>query len=179
MAERLFDLLPPMMPLEAKFHLVESLWKHMGPSSKKVYYVGYDANIEEVSQRVGMYLDEVVTTYQIPSSMEARFSWLSEGDARVKQELLNYFRNLEKQLLPDALTVQLPVLLNHLRRDKGDFTKHAAQVLKVGKHEVQVIVNKKVRGISENAPQESVSNGYYELILITIGVIVLIWLLNR
>jgi hypothetical protein len=33
-AERLFNLLPPRMPLGVKYKLVEGLWHHVGPSSK-------------------------------------------------------------------------------------------------------------------------------------------------
>jgi hypothetical protein len=39
-AERLFKLLPPRMPLAAKYQLVENLWNHVGPKSKKTCRVG-------------------------------------------------------------------------------------------------------------------------------------------
>ena len=34
--KRLFNLLPPRMPLLAKYSLVENLWNHYGPRSKKI-----------------------------------------------------------------------------------------------------------------------------------------------
>ena len=178
-AERLFNLLPPMMPLEAKFRLTESLWRHVGPSSNKKYYVGHDVNIEDISQRVKEHLEEVVTHYQIPSSMEARFNWLSQGDVGVKQQLLNHFRQLEKQLLSDALRSQLPVLLNHLNSEKGNLTTHTAQVLKVGKHEVQVIVNERVSGVSESAPVRPSESSEYSWIWWVAGIIFVLWLLSK
>ncbi|PIO90932.1 MAG: hypothetical protein COZ20_06815 [Gallionellales bacterium CG_4_10_14_3_um_filter_54_96] len=178
-AERLFNLLPPTMPLEAKFRLTESLWKHVGASSNKKYYVGHDVNIEEISQRVKEHLEEVVTHYQIPSSMEARFNWLSQGDVGVKQQLLNHFRQLEKQLLSDALRCQLPVLLNHLNSEKGNLTTHAAQVLKVGKHEVQVIVNERISGVSESAPARPSESSDYGWIWWVAGIIFVLWLLSK
>ena len=97
-AERLFNLLPPIMPLEAKFQLTESLWKHVGPSSKKTYYIGLDADLDEVSQQVREHLEKVVINYEISSPMEARFKWLSQGDVGIKQQLLNHFRQQEKFL---------------------------------------------------------------------------------
>lgn len=178
-AERLFNLLPPTMPLEVKLRLTESLWKHVGPSSSKKYYVGHDVNIEEISQRVKDHLEEVVTHYQIPSSMEARFDWLSQGDVGVKQQLLNHFRQLEKQLLSDALKSQLPVLLNHLNSEKGNLTTHTAQVLKVGKHEVQVIVNDRVSGVSESAPVRPSESSDYSWIWWIAGIIFVLWLLSK
>lgn len=178
-AERLFNLLPPTMPLEIKFRLTESLWKHVGPSSNKKYYVGRDVNIEEISQRVKEYLEEVVINYQVPSSMEARFNWLSQGDVGVKQQLLNHFRQLEIQLLSDALRSQLPVLLNHLNSEKGNLTTHTAQVLKVGKHEVQVIVNDRVSGVSESAPAKPSERSDYSWVWWVAGIIFILWLLSK
>jgi hypothetical protein len=42
-AERLFSLLPPRMPLTEKYKLVETLWTHVGPRSKKIVSLGLDA----------------------------------------------------------------------------------------------------------------------------------------
>jgi hypothetical protein len=46
-AARLFDLLPPLMPLSDKYRLAENLWRHVGPSSKRRLRVGLDATLEE------------------------------------------------------------------------------------------------------------------------------------
>ena len=178
-AERLFNLLPPIMPLETKFQLVESLWKHVGPSSTRTYYIGPDADLEELSRKVKEHLQEVVIDYEIPDYMEARFDWLSQGDVGVKQQLLNYFRQQEKLLLSKALRTQLPILMNHLNSEKGILTTHVAQILKVGKHEVQIIVNERVHGISEIAPGILGVERDYSWIWWVIGIIILLWLLIR
>ena len=151
-AERLFKLLPPIMPLHAKYQLTESLWKHVGPSSKKVFYVGLDADLAEVERTVTSHLETVVTRYEIPASMEARFDWLAQRDVSVKQQLLNHLQQQERALLADALRVQLPVLMDHLRSGGGALTTHAANVLNVGKHEVRIVFSDKVAGITESAP---------------------------
>ena len=131
-AERIFNLLPPTMPVETKFQLIDSLWKHVGPSSTKIYHIGIDADLDDITRRVKEHLEEVVIKYDIPSYMEARFHWLSQGDVVIKQQLLNYFRLQEKRLLSKALQTQLPVLMNHLNSEKGILTTHVAQVLKLG-----------------------------------------------
>jgi len=178
-AERLFSLLPPTMPIESKFKLTESLWKHVGPSSNKTYYIGLDVNIEEISQRVKDHLAKVVIHYKIPDSMESRFNWLSQGDVETKQKLLNYFRQQEKSLLSKALSTQLPVLLNHLQSDKGNLTNHTAQILKVGKHEVRVEINERVNGISETAPARPKEPSDYSWVWWVIGAIILLIIFNK
>ncbi|MES0039644.1 hypothetical protein NKJ74_31180 [Mesorhizobium sp. M0046] len=95
-AERLFNLLPPRMPLSEKYKLTEGLWKHFGPSSKRVMRVGHDADLEQVILMARQHIEEVVTHYQIPEQIERRFNWLSSGDVGVKQELLNHVRSMER-----------------------------------------------------------------------------------
>lgn len=178
-AERLFNLLPPIMPLEAKFQLTESLWKHVGPFSKKTYYIGLDADLDEVSQQVREHLEKVVINYEISSPMEARFKWLSQGDVGIKQQLLNHFRQQEKFLLSEALRTQLPILMNHLNSEKGSLTTHVAQVLKVGKHEVRIIVDELVNGVSDSASARIVEKGNNNWIWWVIGIIFVLWLLSK
>lgn len=174
-AERIFNLLPPTMPIETKFQLIDSLWKHVGPSSTKIYYIGIDADLEDVMRRVKEHLEEVVIKYDIPNYMEARFHWLSQGDVEIKQQLLNYFRQQEKLLLSKAIQIQLPVLMKHLKSGKGTLTTHVAQILKVGKHEVRVVFNKYVKGISETAPVRR----DYSWIWWMVCIIFVFWLLSR
>jgi len=178
-AERLFDLLPPTMPIETKFQLIESLWKHVGPSSTKIYYIGLGADLMDVMWRVKEHLEEVVIKYDIPNSMEARFHWLSQGDVGIKQQLLNYFRQQEKLLLSKALQTQLPVLMNHLNSEKGILTTHVTQVLKVGKHEVRVVFNEHVNGVSETAPVRPAEKSNYSWIWWILGIIFVLWLLSK
>ena len=178
-AERLFSLLPPTMPIESKFKLTESLWNHVGPSSNKTYYIGLDVDIQEISQRVKDHLAKVVTPYEIADSMESRFNWLSQGDIETKQKLLNYFREQEKSLLSTALSTQLPILLNHLQSDKGSLTTHTAQILKVGKHEVRVEINDRINGISETSPTRPQESDNNDWIWWVIGVIILFIYFNK
>jgi len=177
--ERLFSLLPPIMPIESKFQLTESLWKHVGPSSNITYYIGLDVNLEEVSNQVKKHLEDVVIHYDIPSSMDARFNWLSQGDVKIKQQLLNYFRQQEKALLSEALRTKLPVLMNHLHSEKGNLTTYISQVLNIGKHEVRVEFDRRVNGITDVNPIRTIKEGNYGWIWWIVGMIFLLWLLNK
>jgi DNA-binding NarL/FixJ family response regulator len=147
-AERLFKLLPPRMPLSDKYQLVEKLWNHVGPRSKKTLRVGLDANLDQVLDAVRRHMDEVVLQYQIPAQLEQRFNWLAAGDAHVKQSLLNHFQQHEKQLVAEAARVQLPVMIEHLRSDAGQNTHRMAQVLIVGNHELELALDKRTSGVA-------------------------------
>ena len=144
-ASRLFALLPPRMPLETKYKLIEDLWKHVGPSSKKTIVVHVDTPISLIIEQAAVNIREVVTTYRIPNDLSKRFEWLSSGDARVKQELLSHFQTVEKELTVRALSVQLPVLVEHLRSPQAINTRRLAQIATVGKHEVEIILEREGR----------------------------------
>jgi hypothetical protein len=59
-AERLFNLLPPRMPLGVKYKLVEGLWHHVGPSSKHRIRVRATANVAEVIELARSKITEFV-----------------------------------------------------------------------------------------------------------------------
>ena len=65
-AERLFNMLPPRMPLAEKYKLTERLWEHFGPRSKKRLRVGPDSDHEAAVEAVRHHFDQVVTQYKIP-----------------------------------------------------------------------------------------------------------------
>jgi hypothetical protein len=146
-AERLFSLLPPRMPLTEEYKLVETLWNHVGPRSKKIVRLGLDAGLDEVLDAVRSHMDDVVVHYTIPSSLERRFDWLAAGDARVKQTLLNHFQQFEKALVVEGARLQIPVMLEHLRGDAGSNTHRLAQVLKIGNHELELAIEKGASGV--------------------------------
>lgn len=147
-AERLFNLLPPRMPLSAKYQLTENLWEHFGPRSKKRLRIGLDADVDEAVEAVRAHFDEVVLHYKIPDQLERRFNWLSAGDVSVKQELLNHLRSKERLLLSEGARIQLPMMLSHMREDIARRTSRMAQTLKIGKHELELLIDPKAQGVS-------------------------------
>ncbi len=151
-AKRLFSLLPPRMPLREKYKLTEKLWRHVGPSSRKVLKVGLDAQIEDVVGVVRRHIEQVVTHYTVPETLEKRFEWLSAGDVQVKQELLNYLRQKEKELVVGGVREQLPVMFKHLHMDEGGYTHRMAQILTVGKHELELLLERGRSGVRLENP---------------------------
>lgn len=176
-AERLFNLLPPIMPFSMKYSLTEGLWHHFGPSSNRTIWIGLDADITNVREAARAHFAEKASAFRIPSSMETRFNWISADDVGVKQDLLNHLRDMEKKLVSDALTIELPVLFQHLNDDDAGHTKQISRVLKVGKHEFRIIVDKRATGIQETAPRSSSEN--YSWVWWVIGAGVLLFLLIR
>ena len=69
-AERLFSLLPPRMPLTAKYRLTENLWQHVGPSSKRTMRIGLDVELEQIVDLARAQIEEIVTRYRIPEQLE-------------------------------------------------------------------------------------------------------------
>ena len=139
-AKRLFELLPPRMPLKKKYELAENVWKHFGPSSSLALTVGPNAAIDRIAEFVVNELDENVSQYNIPEEVQNRFDWLSSGDVRIKEELLNYFRQLQKRLAVAKAKEEIPVLQRQIR-DHPDVTKHAKSILQIYKHSVEIWVD--------------------------------------
>ncbi|MEE8312159.1 MAG: hypothetical protein V3R77_07870, partial [Candidatus Binatia bacterium] len=138
-ARRLYELLPPRMPIEARYSLVEGLWRHVSPGSQRTLRVGADVPADEIVVAVSAHVDAVMTGHRIPEELQRRFRWLSDADVQAKQDLLNHRNVLEKTLILDALRVRLPILLRHARDEAGPRTTHLAQVFTIGKHELELV----------------------------------------
>jgi hypothetical protein len=178
-AERLFNLLPPRMPLPVKYKLVEGLWHHVGPSSKHRIRVGLDADVERVIELARSKITEFVVNYKIPESIESRFDWLSVGDVSTKQMLLSHIQEMEKVIVAEAVRVQVPVMFEHLR-SAGSHTSRLAQIVRVGKHELELLMDKSASSakIEEPTPITSararLSSGSYAPVIWAILIIAFI-----
>ncbi len=151
-AKRLFNLLPPRMPLGKKYELAENIWRHFGPSTSHSYRIGPDANPDLVAEAVAAKLDESVTIYNVPENVRNRFDWLAAGDIGIKEQLLNHFRQLEKKIALEKIRLELPVLQRQVR-DHPLNTKFARTVLQVHKHEVSLWMDNAIGAeFSEGAP---------------------------
>jgi hypothetical protein len=155
-AERLFMLLPLHMPLEIKYRLIENLWNHVGSKARKtrkILRIGLDASTEQVIEAVRKHLDDVVEQHRIPPALQERFNWLADGDVSVKQDLLNHLRkHLEKNLVVEAARLQLLIMQDHLRGEAGQQTYRLAQILKLGNHELELLIDKNATGVAIDEP---------------------------
>jgi hypothetical protein len=139
------------MPLGIKYKLVEGLWHHVGPSSKHRIRVGADANVVEVIELARSKITEFVVNYKIPDHLERRFNWLSAGDVSIKQMLLSHIQEVEKTIVVEAVRAQVPVMLEHLR-SAGWHTGRLAQIARVGKYELELLMDKTVTGARMEEP---------------------------
>lgn len=142
-AKRLFDLLPPQMPLKKKYELAENVWRHFGPKSSHSFSVGPEVDINSLAQSVASVLEEEVSNYSLPENLRRRFTWLSSGDIRVKEELLNYFREIEKKIALQKILLELPVLQRHFR-DNPTVSRQAKTLIQVHKHEISLRIDPKL-----------------------------------
>ena len=138
-ARRLFNLLPPRMPLQIKFELAENIWKHFGPSSTTSIRIGPNTPITRVVTLVLLKLDQVVTEYSIPENVKNRFDWIAAGDIGLKENLLNHFRQIEKTLAAQKTENEIPNLQKQVR-DHGETTKLAKSVITIHKHQFNLFV---------------------------------------
>lgn len=150
--ERLFSLLPKYMPIEQKYKLTESLWSHVAPKSSRHLYVNPSVPIAEVEAAVRAILQKDVLEYKIPEQMENRFNWLSQDDVGIKQKLLNFIRAKQRELAAESISVNLPVLVDHLSLSQAKHTQSLSHKLKIGRNEISVTLTDKVDGITEKQP---------------------------
>ena len=67
----------------------------------------------------------------------------------LKQELLNHLQqHLEKNLVVEAARLQLPIMQDHLRSEVGRQTYRLAQILKLGNHELELLIDKNATGVA-------------------------------
>ena len=175
-AERLFNLLPPRMPLAIKYRLIEGLWRHVGPSKKYRLRVGLDADAAQIAEFARSKISEFVVSYKIPADLEARFNWLTAGDVTVKQLLLGHIQEVEKTIAAEAVRAQLPVMLEHLR-SAGSHTGRLAQIVSIGKHELEITMDQ--TGSKENTDQNPQDTSWNPTIFdkIMLAIIVILVLL--
>lgn len=179
-AKRLFGLLPEFMPLAKKYELAGNVWHHFGPSSRHSFIVGETADVSEIEARLVAKLEDVVLHYNVPENVQNRFTWLAAGDVRVKEQLLNYFRQAEKQLLLEKLKLELPVLQRHMQSNPR--TMHQArQSLAINKHQFDIWVeNGSGNTVREGQPHRAASAGssLWIWVLIAAGIF-LFFMLSR
>ncbi len=145
-AQRLFDLLPNRMPLPKKYELVRKLWEYFCPKSHEVFYVGSGANTNVLHSRVSAHLEKVVQDYFISDQLSKKFDWLSGGDVQVRQQLQNYFQQLKREFLAQALKERLEVVTAHLSGCPED---HTVQTVRLGNHVVDIKCTHLVEGVPD------------------------------
>ncbi len=158
-AKRLFSLLPPRMPLSAKFKLAENIWRHFGPRSASAFTVGPMADAKALLNTVYAQLNANVQKFQIPEQIKGRFEWLSAGEVRIKELLLHHFLNEELQLALTKLQHELPLLQEQLN-EYGNQTVSVRTNITIQRNSIDIWIDHRLKdtfrqGIPERKPFET------------------------
>ncbi len=137
-AARLFSLLPNFMPLDTKYDLVDSLWKHVGVTKKRVVEAGVGADIEEVIKVVNDEVMSLATNWEIPEALNKRFNWLGDNDATTYQKLLSHIKDTEQLLAMKVMQEQVPILRNNFINSWQDVSSNINYVIEIGKQSVEL-----------------------------------------
>jgi hypothetical protein len=183
-AKRLFEFLPPRMPIDTKLELAGNVWHHFGTSSSRHYTVGPNADPHLVIDRIRATLTKVIQDYNIPENVRNRFDWLSGGDVSVKEHLLNHFRQMDKKIATDNLNDQLPVLQAQMR-DHSGHTGSIHTRIQINKHSVQIWIDPRLGAeFREGQPERKASTsrntyGVIWFLVVAAVVVAIIYLSHR
>lgn len=134
-AKRLFDLLPPYMPISEKLKIVGELWKSCCPKTYKEFTITKDTSAFEIHNKIICYLNDTVQKYLISEDLTNDFNWLAENDSIVYQELKNAFLQKEKEVISECTLQRIQVILQYLN-NSNDYNSYVSQTLTIGRHEI-------------------------------------------
>lgn len=180
-AKRLFDFLPPRMPIAIKLALAGNVWHYFGPSSAHEFTVGPNADANLVIDAVYKTLELEIEDYNIPQDVKNRFDWLAAGDVSIKEHILNHFKRMDKQIAIDSLNVQLPILQAQMR-DHSNHTGAIRTKVEIHKHSVGIWIDPRLgtlfrEGQPERNRTATGAHGgiWFWIAVAVIVVIILLW----
>ena len=180
-AERLFALLPPFMPVKDKFLLVESLWNHVGPRKKILIKAGTGAPIQKILDQVTTEVSKLTTNWIVPDGLTRRFNWLAQNDSTTYQQLMSHIKLREKKLGQDVLKDHIPQLKEKFAREISETTSRISYIIEVGNQMVEL----RLEGTGESVDVVSwyeagakTSESNYRWVFIVIAIIVAILFIN-
>ena len=182
-ASRLFNLLPPRMPLEVKYELTKRLWEQYSPISHRILRIGPNSSEQDIMNKVEEHLVHTIAHYSIPQPLEQRFKWLSMGDVQVQQQLLNHLLDVETLQAIELIQQQVPILLNHIQ-NQGKYTQRLSQSIEIGKHKFDIVFDKNSSDTKIEAPQRFASTSHSRVnrwfwFWLVAGVFLLLWILIK
>ena len=136
-AGRLYDFLPPTMPLETKYSMVKILWNKHGPKTNKVLKVGRNVSSNKIHNTAKNYLIKTVQDWQVNNNLKQRFKWLSQGDISIQEKLLNHYKDLEKKIIIEGLEKKIPVLVDFINKNE-EITTSLNESIKIGNHQLKI-----------------------------------------
>lgn len=137
-AQRLFALMPPFLPIERKHKIVETLWKRHGPSSYKCLHVGPDSDFDAMLRDIEDHFDNLAVLYEIPDGLQRRFDWLAENDVTVKQQLLNYFMDAQRTAAIANAKLYLRAMLDVMSAEQAVPFDSLTHTVYIGNHRLEL-----------------------------------------
>ena len=164
------------MPPAKRLELAGNIWQHFGPRSVSKFTVGPNADAKAVLDAVYARLDKAIEAYRIPEDIRARFEWLSGGDTKVKELLLNYFPAMERKVASEQLQQELPILQKQMR-EYGNQTVPIRTTINIQRHSVIIYIDRRLssgfyEGVPLREPQKH--SGVDRSLVALIGVIIVI-----
>ena len=136
-AGRLFDLLPPIMPIDLKLRIVERLFENAGKSKADHVLVPMESHPADVVHFVDQTCFGYLTDVGIDNSIKRQFNWLSGEDAAVAEQLFKH----AMQVTFDAKKAAAAAMMTQLDRDRishADTIKEITSTIRLRKHEVHI-----------------------------------------
>ncbi|ETX12729.1 hypothetical protein OCH239_17435 [Roseivivax halodurans JCM 10272] len=136
-AGRLFDLLPPIMPIDLKLRIVEGLFEKAGNSNTNYVLVPMDTDPADVVRFVDETCFEYLSDVGIDTSIKRQFDWLSGEDAAVAERLFKH----SMQVTFDAKKAASAAMMAQLDRDRvmhADTIKGITSTIRLQQHEVHI-----------------------------------------
>ena len=133
-SQQLFDLIPSHMPHNEKFTLIEALWQHYCPVTVRYYLIGCEADLLSVMDVIRNDLHQDVEQYFIDAQLIGQFSWLSNQDVAIQQQLFNHIRNQEKCILEKELAQCIPILQTCAYQVRHHSVKNMQHRMLIGKN---------------------------------------------
>jgi len=181
--KRLFDFLPARMPAQVRLQLAENIWRYYGPTARIDYTVGPGADPATVITAVYAKVERAIQDYRIPDAIGTRFAWVSGGDVKAKEALLNHFRQQERELALSLLNAQLPILQAQMR-DHAQTTESLKTSVAIHRIDVNLWVDPRLadtyrEGRPERKAASTSTGSVWTVIAIVVAVVLLLMMLGR
>lgn len=136
-AGRLFELLPPLMPMDLKLRIVEGLWEKQGRTGSDYILVPKDMSSMSIVSFVTERFFGYVGTQSIPSELRRRFDWLSGEDARVAEQLFRHAQTIQLKL-KQRIASTIMDTVDTVANANSDVIHATSTTVTIAKHSVSI-----------------------------------------
>ena len=117
-SERLLGFLPPMLPPQLKYELVEKLWVRMQPKTTVTVWIRPDTGYEKALDLVRNTVREKMKT-EIPNAVRARLAWLNGDDTYMAEDMVKQMFARRAAILRREAEIQIRDLFGRFERERG------------------------------------------------------------